>query len=282
MSPHPSSVGPYQVLSWLRTTSVFSAYRCAHTPSGRQVTLEALDDPEYPNRLDRFRHQARVLAALSHHPCVAQYIEHGIAGERHYIATGPTDGPCLSVLVGRGGPLAVPRAASYVARAAAGLLHVHRRGVIHRNVKPSAVVVGRAGGVQVVNFHLAVFAEELALERTTVLGTVDYMAPEQGRGLWLDARADIYALGCVLYFCLTGRPPYTDGCAMEKIMSHQSRQPTPIRDLRPDVPRRVVAVAERMMAREPERRYQSMAHVVRALAPYARGAVVAPTAAELG
>jgi serine/threonine protein kinase len=151
------------------------------------------------------------------------------------------------------------------------LAHAHQAGLIHRDVKPANLLVDRKNVVKVLDLGLARFAEEDKGSLTVaydenVLGTADYLAPEQAiDSHGVDHRADIYSLGCTMYFLLTGRPPFPEGSLPQRLMQHQKQMPPSIRETRPDIPVELVDICMKMIAKKPDQRYQSMFDVARSL-----------------
>src|SRR5262249_26714562 len=184
-------------------------------------------------------------------------------------------GTTLAQLVRERGPLPVAQACDYVMQAALGLHHAYAHGMVHRDIKPQNLMLTRRGEVKILDFGLARFASEVtpAGSATTSgvgLGTVDYIAPEQPEDPHAaDIRSDIYSLGCTLYFLLTGQPPFPEGTPMQKLLAHAKRNPRPLASVLPDLPRGLVPIVDRMMAKDPLRRYQTPAEVAQALAPLA-------------
>ena len=162
-------------------------------------------------------------------------------------------------------------AADYIRQAAEGLGHAHANGLIHRDVKPANLLVDQKNVVKVLDLGLARFTDEDRASLTVqydenVLGTADYLAPEQAiDSHGVDARADIYSLGCAFYFLLTGHPPFPDGTLPQRLMAHQKQQPASIAKERPDAPADLVEICMKMMAKKPADRYQSMNDVAQAL-----------------
>src|SRR3954469_4706928 len=181
------------------------------------------------------------------------------------------EGKDLNTIVKQEGPLPLELASNYIAQAAEGLLHAHENGLIHRYVKPANLLVDTKGIVKILDLGLALFSDNeqasLTVEHNkNVLGTADYLAPEQARNSHkIDHKADIYGLGCSLYFVLTGRPPFPDGTLAQRIAKHQSEMPEDIRKLRPDCPRDLADICVKMMQKRPEKRHANMREVAVAL-----------------
>ncbi len=178
----------------------------------------------------------------------------------------------LNVIVRETGPLAYVDAARYIYQAARGLGHAHAAGFIHRDVKPANLLVDSKGAVKILDLGLARFTAEDDQASLTVaydenvLGTADYLAPEQAIDSHaVDARADIYSLGCTFYFLLTGHPPFPDGTLPQRLMAHQKDPPPDILKDRPDAPPDLVEICLRMMAKKAADRFQSAGEVAAAL-----------------
>jgi outer membrane biosynthesis protein TonB len=185
------------------------------------------------------------------------------------------EGQDLGAMVEAEGPLPAERIANYMYQACDGLAHAHSRNMIHCDIKPSNLMVNRQGVVKILDMGMARLAgngdgEDLTeSQEERVLGTVDYLSPEQAmESPDLDARADIYSLGCTLYFLLTGRPPFPEGTLAQRLVKHQTEQPVPVGELRPDAPGDLVAICDRMMAKAPEERFQAVAEVAELLADW--------------
>jgi serine/threonine-protein kinase len=289
-------VGPYLILERLGEGGMGQVFKARHLRLHRVVALklirpERLTDPVAVARFDR---EIQGVSQLTH-PNVVRALTADEAGGVHYFAMQYVAGTDLSRLVKQRGPLPVARACDYICQAAYGLEHIRQNGMVHRDIKPSNLLVTGSPDappvadpgastltapnvVKICDLGQARLAEEaeqgprrLALTQLgAVMGTADYMAPEQAvNSREADIRSDIYSLGCTLYFLLTGRPPYPDGTALEKLMRHQLEDPEPVERLRPDVLPGVAAVLRRMMARQPADRYQTPAEVAAALAPFA-------------
>lgn len=205
----------------------------------------------------RFLREAQVLAAIAH-PGILRYIAHGVSEAGPYLVTEWLQGETLSARVERG-KLSVSEAIELGTRVLRTLAAVHRLGVVHRDLKPSNLflVGGAISGVTVLDFGIARIAD-LGHDLTAtgaVIGTVGYMAPEQARGRKeIDARADLFSLGCVLYRCLTREAPFPGTDPLAVLLKAAFEEPIPLRDLRPDVPASVSRVVAQLMAKRPDDR----------------------------
>ena len=228
--------------------------------------------------VDRFLGEIRNAARLEHPNIVMAYavvrLDESIAFAMEYV-----EGQDLAEHVKASGRLSVANACSYIYQTALGLQHAHERGMVHRDIKPNNLVLTRQGNraiVKVLDFGLA----KVTSERThdtglthegQMLGTPDFIAPEQTvDARSADIRADIYSLGCTLYYLLTGGPPFKARSLYELLQAHHSMDATPLNLARPEVPFEVAAIVAKMMAKEPERRFQTPAEVAKALTPYFR------------
>ncbi len=228
---------------------------------------------------DRFLREIRSAARLNHPNIVTAYAALQ-AGELLAFSMEYVEGQTLAQFVQAHGRLPVVNACYYVQQAALGLQHAFEKGLVHRDIKPQNLILAREGKkhvVKVLDFGLAKATREgeeadRGLTGTGwMLGTPDYIAPEQTLdAARADIRADIYSLGCTLYSLLTGSPPFTGKSQFELLQAHQSKEATPLDQLRPDVPAELAAVVAKMMAKDPAGRYQKPAEVVQALAPFAR------------
>jgi WD40 repeat protein/predicted Ser/Thr protein kinase len=276
----------YRVLALLGQGGMGAVYKAEHRLMERCVALKTIgrDLSDRPGLVERFHREVKAAARLSHPNIVTAY-DAERAGRTHFLVMEYVEGRDLSQLVKQRGALPVEEACEYVRQAAFGLQHAHERGMIHRDIKPHNLMVTPEGQVKILDFGLARFVREAGAQSGavtllgSVMGTPDYMAPEQASDSHqADIRADIYSLGCTLYHLLSGRVPFPKGSFFDKIMWHATDQPTPLHQLRPDLPPELIRVVERMMEKKPRRRYQTPAEVAQALAPFARGGP-APVAA---
>ncbi len=267
--------GKYKLLDHLGAGGMGSVFLCEHKSMRRRVAIKVLPvaQAKDPASLERFYREARAVAALDHPNIVrAHDIDHD--GRYHFLVLEYVEGASLQEIVKRGGPMDVTRAAHYVRQAALGLHHAHLAGLVHRNVKPSNLLVDRQGVVKILDMGLARFFydEEDGLtqqhDEHNILGTADYLAPEQAiNSHAVDIRADVYSLGATFYFLLAGKPPFGDGTVAQKLVWHQMRAPTPVRDARPETPEGLAAIVAKMMAKAPAERYQTPAEVYEGAGP---------------
>jgi serine/threonine protein kinase len=289
-SPGPvggEQLGQYVLLEQLGAGGMGQVYKARHVLMGRTVAIKLIHGRyfNHPGVVQRFLREIRALGQLDHPNIVrAEYADQ--VGDTHFLVMEYVAGTDLSRLVRQRGPLPVAEACEYVRQAALGLQHAHEAGLVHRDIKPSNLLVaagpdGGEGLVKVLDLGLAAFHEEQpAAEDLTVtgqvMGTADYMAPEQWENSHaVDIRADLYSLGCTLFYLLTGGPPYSGpGCSsmLQKMRAHVEAPIPPVRERRPDVPDGLVTVLDRLLAKDPAGRYSTPAEAAEALAPFAAGA----------
>jgi len=276
----------YRVLRLLGQGGMGAVYLAEHLVMHRRVALKTisprfLDNPE---AVGRFRREVRAAARLTHPNVVTAY-DADQAGNLHFLVMEFVDGVSVAQYAARKGPLPVELACAIGSQVAQGLQHAHEQGLIHRDIKPQNLMLTPKGQVKILDFGLAQFVRpedagtNAALTVTgTVLGTADYIAPEQtSSSRSVDIRADIYSLGCTLYFLLSGRVPFPRGTIIDKFLQHATETPPPLASLRPGLPPPLVAVIEKMMAKQPDERFQTPAEVAHALRRFA-GAARAPQA----
>jgi serine/threonine protein kinase len=278
-------IAGYQILDELGRGGMGVVYKAHEVGLGRVVALKVLhnDRQAASETVRRFLREAEASSRVLHPHIVLIYTA-GQDGEHHFLAMEYVEGVDLERLVRETGPLSVAQACDYMRQAALGLQHAHERGLIHRDVKPTNLMVtpppppgpGGAGRglVKILDLGLArlyrpmkvrVVASTLTHEGA-FLGTPDFVAPEQAKDpRKIDHRADLYSLGCTFYFLLTGRVPFAADVVSEKLYQHWTAEPAPLDQLRPDVPAAVVAVVRRLMAKRPEDRYASAAELAASL-----------------
>jgi predicted Ser/Thr protein kinase len=250
-------VGRYEVDSLLGRGGMSSVYSAFDRTLGRDVAIKVLaaelvEDEVFVERFDR---EARAAASLSHRNVVAVF-DSGVDGGARFIVMERVRGRTLSTVL-RDGPLPVELAVEIALRVAQALGAAHARGIVHRDVKPGNVMVGDGGKVKVLDFGIARALAATSLTRaSTVIGTAGYLSPEQANGGPLDARSDLYGLGCVLCEMLTGRPPFVADSAAALVNQHVTRPPDPPSRLRPEVSPALDQVVLRCLAKDPGERYE--------------------------
>ncbi|MEM6470343.1 MAG: serine/threonine-protein kinase [Planctomycetota bacterium] len=244
-----------------------AVFRAHDQTLDRKVALKVIpfvgNDPELQRR---FRNEAQNAAKLDH-PRIARIFDAGSHEDWHYIVFEYIEGINLRDRIRAMGVLTLEEAIAYTAQVAEALQHADQRGIVHRDIKPSNVLVSDDGSIKLVDMGLARsdnldLGEEMTASGVT-LGTFDYISPEQAFDPRdADIRSDIYSLGCTLFFMLTGQPPYTGGTMLQKLISHGKTPPPDPREQRPDLPDELVAVMNRMMAKDANSRYQNAADLL--------------------
>jgi beta-lactam-binding protein with PASTA domain len=239
---------------------------------GRHVAVKMLHE-RYANDeqfVERFRREATHAAGLSH-PNIVSIYDRGVAGGSYYIVMEYIEGRTLKELIVTRGPCPVPVAISYTRQILAALRYAHKNGIIHRDIKPHNVLVDREGRVKVADFGIARAGASEMTEAGSIVGTAQYLSPEQARGAPVDESSDLYSTGIVLYELLTGTVPFTGETPVEIAMKHLSQTPEAPSARRPDIPHDLDLVVLRALAKEPAERYRTAAELDRDLELVARG-----------
>jgi serine/threonine protein kinase len=268
----------YEIVRELGRGGMGVVYLVKNRLMGRLEVLKVIGRHlvERPGVVDRFLREIRSAAKLQHPNIVTAYTAMRL-GESLALSMEFVDGLDLARTVKAKGPLPVVNACYFINQAALGLQHAHERGMVHRDIKPANLILARDGKkaiVKVLDFGLAKVTSEgqtdSGLTREgQMLGTPDYIAPEQIRNAQLaDIRADIYSLGCTFYYLLTGGPPFRGDHLWDVYQAHFSMDAGPLNLVRPEIPVELAAVVAKMMAKEPDRRFQTPGEVARALTPY--------------
>jgi hypothetical protein len=271
----PLLAGRYQLLDKLGEGGMGAVFQARDTKLDRQVAVKLLPAGSVHDAeaVGRFRREARALAKLSH-PGIIQAFDSGEDGNKHFLVMELVAGRSLAHHLAERGAVAPTRAADFAHQAALALHHAHRHGLVHRDVKPSNLLLAPNGRVKLLDLGLARFLQDqlgdAGLTRENAgLGTPDYVPPEQYRDAHhADPRADVYSLGCTLYHLIAGRVPFPGSSLSEKMKAHETREPPALEEVCPDVPGGLALVVRRMMAKRPTDRFQDMAQVAEALAPY--------------
>lgn len=288
--PESLLVDRYVILDMLGSGGMGVVFKALHRSMDRVVALKMLP-PEMvdsEDKIRRFQREMKTAARLSH-PNVVTVFDASESDGSHFLAMECVHGSNLADQVRRHGPLSVARAVDCLRQAARGLQHAHENGIVHRDVKPGNLMVAEDGTLKVTDLGLAVLesidpgdgvltgpapgswplSEPAAPDLTgeKILGTVAYSSPEQvTENCCVDARSDIYSLGATLYFLLTGQPPYCEKTPVATMKAHRGEPIPRLRNVRPDVPSELDDIFARMMAKQPDDRFQSMAAVNHALA----------------
>jgi serine/threonine-protein kinase len=249
-------VGRYEVDSLLGRGGMSSVFSGWDRTLGREVAIKVLspqlvEDGVFVERFDR---EARAAASLSHRNVVAVF-DSGVDEDARFIVMEHVAGRTLAALL-REGPMPVEHALEIAIGVAQALGAAHARGIVHRDVKPGNVMVADNGQVKVLDFGIARALAATSLTRaSTVIGTAGYLSPEQAEGRAVDARSDLYGLGCLLYEMLTGRPPFVADSAAALVHQHVTRNPEPPSRSRREVSPGLDAIVLRCLAKDPRERY---------------------------
>jgi serine/threonine protein kinase len=271
-------LGPFQLLTPIGQGGMGTVFLARDARGNQLVALKVL--PPRRARIEertlaRFRREMEMSQKVIHQHLAWTYEVGSVRGV-HYIAMEYIPGRTLSRLVVEEGPLPLARATRLMVEVAWGLAHAHQQGLIHRDIKPSNIQVTPNHHAKVLDLGLALFQDEVVEDHTIVggrgyiVGTMDYISPEQSTDpTGVDVRADLYSLGCTLYFALTGQPPFPGGTSKQKIQRHRTEGPAPIETLRPDLPADFVRLLNSLMSKDPAQRPPSARAAAEALSVWA-------------
>jgi eukaryotic-like serine/threonine-protein kinase len=264
--------GRYRIIRKLGAGGMANVYLAEDQELGRRVAIKILDDRHAADDsfIERFRREAKNAAGLSH-PNIVSIYDRGEAEGTYYIAMEYLSGRSLKELIVSRGPTPIRIAIDYTRQMLAALGFAHRHGIVHRDIKPHNVVVDSDGRLKVTDFGIARSGASQMTEVGSIIGTAQYLSPEQARGSPVDQRSDVYSVGIVLYEMLTGKVPFTGDTPLEIAMKHLSEVPVPPSELRDDVPEDLDAVVLRALAKDPEDRYQTAEEMNADLARIQRG-----------
>ena len=251
--------GRYRIVRKLGTGGMADVYLAEDQELGRRVAIKILNDRHAADDqfVERFRREAKNAAGLSH-PNIVSVYDRGTAEGTYYIAMEYLDGRSLKELIIGRGPAPVRTAVEYARQVLAAVGFAHRHGIVHRDIKPHNVLVaGDEGRLKVTDFGIARSGASQMTEVGSIIGTAQYLSPEQARGSPVDQTSDLYSVGVVLYELLTGQVPFTGDTPLEIAMKHLSEVPKPPSELRPEVPHDLDLVVLRALAKDPDDRYQT-------------------------
>ncbi len=252
--------GRYRLESKLGSGGMSTVYLARDETLERWVAAKVLhrEISDQPDQIERFRREARAVAQVSH-PNVVAVIDAGEDGGRPYIVFEYVDGETLKQRIDRLGRLPLDEAAAYSIEVGRGLAAAHARRLVHRDVKPQNVLIDSEGRAKVTDFGIARELEQDGLTKTgRVLGTTDYVSPEQAMGKGVDARSDIYSLGILLYEMLVGEVPFQADNLVGVAMKHVNERMPDVQKERKDVSSALAAVIERATEKKPDKRYPDM------------------------
>ena len=273
--------GRYRISRKLGGGGMADVYLAEDQELGRRVAIKILHS-RYANDeqfVERFRREATHAAGLSH-PNIVSIFDRGEADGSYFIVMEYVEGRTLKELIRSRGPCPVPVAIAYERQLLSALRYAHRNGVVHRDIKPHNVIVDPEGVVKVTDFGIARAGASQMTEEGAIIGTAQYLSPEQARGAPVDQTSDLYSAGIVLYELLTGEVPFTGDSPVEIAMKHLTEVPPRPSALRPEIPEDLDLVVVHAMAKEPADRYQSAAAMDADLETVARGGHVATDTAE--
>lgn len=262
------TLGQYQVLEQIGKGGMATVYKAYQPSIDRYVALKILPKQfaEDPNFVKRFAQEAKAIAALEH-PHILPVYDYGTQDGLTYMVMRYVKGGTLANLMGA--PMSDQRIVSLISDVAMALHYAHEQGVVHRDVKPSNILIDKLGEPLLTDFGIAKIIEGAGATQLTsdgnILGTPAYMSPEQAKGTNIDRRSDIYALGVILYELLTGRPPYQAETPLAIVLMHLNEPLPPLRQINPNIAEPLEWVVLKAMAKEPSQRYQTAAELAQAL-----------------
>src|SRR5262245_28919503 len=271
--------GRYRIVRKLGSGGMANVYLAEDEDLGRRVAIKILNE-RYANDdlfIERFRREAKSAAALSH-PNIVSVYDRGEAEGTYYIAMEVIEGRSLKELIMTRGPLPIEEALAYTHEILEALRFAHRHGIIHRDIKPHNILIGER--LKVTDFGIARAGASQMTEAGSIMGTAQYLSPEQARGAPVTASSDLYSVGIVLYEMLTGKVPFTGDSAIEIAMKHLNDAPKPPSKIRPEIPEELDQVVLRALAKNPEDRYQTAEEFSEDLHRVEAGLPLAPETSE--
>src|SRR5262249_49643050 len=274
--------GRYRIIRKLGAGGMANVYLAEDQELGRSVAIKILDGRHAADNsfIERFRREAKNAAGLSH-PNIVSIYDRGEAEGTYYIAMEYLSGRSLKELMVSRGPTPIKIAVEYTRQILAALGFAHRNRILHRDIKPHNVVVDPDGRLKVTDFGIARSGGTSQMtEVGSIIGTAQYLSPEQARGAPVDQRSDVYSVGVVLYEMLTGKVPFTGETPLEIAMKHLSEVPVPPSEKRPDVSEDLDSIVLRALAKDPEDRYQTAQEMDADLSRVQRGLAISSETAD--
>jgi eukaryotic-like serine/threonine-protein kinase len=273
--------GRYRIMRKLGSGGMANVYLAEDQELGRRVAIKILNDRHANDDqfVERFRREAKNAAGLSH-PNIVSIYDRGEAEGTYYIAMEYLDGRSLKELIVSRGPAPINVAIDYVRQILGALRFAHRNGIVHRDIKPHNVLVDGEGRLKVTDFGIARAGASQMTEAGSIIGTAQYLSPEQAKGAPVDQTSDLYSVGIVLYELLTGVVPFTGDTPVEIAMKHLSAVPDPPSAHRSEIPHELDKVVMRALAKDPHERYQTSEEFDADLARVAAGGRVSPATEE--
>ncbi|WDI42250.1 protein kinase domain-containing protein [Bremerella sp. P1] len=284
--PTPLAEHPrYEIVGLIGRGGMGDVYKAQHRKMKRTVALKVINRKLFRQgqAVSRFHREVEAAAQLSH-PNIVTAHDADQAGDFHFMVMEYVDGVDLAQVVRDNGVLPIGKAADYIRQAALGLQHANERGMVHRDIKPHNLMVTTDGTVKILDFGLASLAPETLSDNDeveargdltvagSIMGTPDFISPEQAEDARnADIRSDIYSLGATLYYLLAGRSPIAGSNVTEKLKNLAESETQSLQEIRHDIPAELCAVVEKMLAKNPDERFQSPAEVAEALLPFADG-----------
>ncbi|QVL31468.1 protein kinase [Telmatocola sphagniphila] len=282
-------VGKFKVMQPLGSGGMGTVYLCKHTTMNHNVAMKILPAKSTNDQVsvERFFREARAAAGLNH-PNLVRAHDIDRQDNFYYLVMDYVEGVSLHDLVSKKGPLDPVRAAHYIAQAALGLQYIHNSGLAHRDIKPGNLLIDRDGTLRILDLGLARYLDDRAdkltknLDEQGILGTADYISPEQAiESHNVDNRTDIYSLGATFYFILAGRAPFDGASSVQKLLYHQTHEPVKLETLRAEIPTAMADIVRKMMAKNPDDRFQTPEEVALALEPWTSTPIDPPSMEEI-
>ena len=269
------SLGPYLITDFIGQGGMGRVFKAVHEVMGRQCAVKVLPiEKSTEESRESFRREIRTQAGLDN-PYLVRAFDAGIDGKVHYLVTEYVPGHDLRRLIRNNGPLSMNDAALIISQAALGLQYAHDLGIVHRDVKPGNILVTPDGQAKVSDIGLAAWTMNLETDPRAgkLVGTADYLSPEQIRDpSYVGPLADIYSLGCTIYYTVTGKVPFPGGDSKSKFKRHREQTPYHPSRFASDLSEEFVDLIADMMEKDPTRRIQSAAEVAERLEPWALAA----------